>query len=336
MDKDHLEFKKLQRGYRSLEHMAEFLRRFPGFEDVHRSTLSRWFKHPTRRTALAIDILKGGVTNRSVTLAYPQIIEAVPAIMMMWAPTPGSRPYGSLLKNHGVDLRGHVTRGQQTLQLICSDGVDLAVAAAEENLTLPDHVVPLCTVANSFLHCAATTQIRNVGDLHGKVVGVDGSPGMVENVREVLKKRGVQPKRVEVLDSQADCTVLLVSRTVEAVFGGALFVENIEQAFRYIRSSPIQLHKVDLGHLNPMRLILFANFRRADPSAVRAYLWCLLECIAYAESHKDKASFHGDVASLFSISSNMARAVLSSSTFGLRDEGTTGILTLWHREVSQL
>ena len=69
--------KFLQKKIGSIEKIAFILKQHPGFEDVCRETVWRWFKNPVRRTGIAVAILESRDHNRRLPGSMVRDIEKV-------------------------------------------------------------------------------------------------------------------------------------------------------------------------------------------------------------------------------------------------------------------
>ena len=64
--------------------MAAALRVHEGFEDLNRSTLSRWMKHPTQRTDRALQLLDSRLPSVRLRIGETKTLSVIPASMLLW------------------------------------------------------------------------------------------------------------------------------------------------------------------------------------------------------------------------------------------------------------
>lgn len=318
----------MRRRFISLEAMAEALRVHAGFEDLNRSTLSRWMKRPTSRTVRALELLTARLASVRLSVGETRTLSVIPSSMVLWDVTDGT-PYGRLQRRYGIRTRAHPTaHGKASLELLVSGEADVAVVPGDLLHWFPPHCGRLCRLSRVYIAGASTRLVDSAFDLRGCRFGILSGSSFGTRLSFESRNWGFELPPPLLLSSLKDCVQALVDGRIQCVAGWEPFVSHTRRA----AARHISLHPIPQGVLGWFEMHVGVNLRTADPGAVRAYLVSLEEAVRFTNARKSVASFHTEIARRYSMAPSEVRQILTNIIFGLEDLEPGTILTLWERE----
>jgi len=322
------ELAAMRRRFASLEAMAEALRVHEGFENLNRSTLSRWMQRPTGRTGRALELLDSRLASVPLRIGETRTLSVIPASMLLWDASAGT-PYGLLAKRYKIQPEVHPTaHGQEGLELLVAGKTDLAVVPADLLHWIPSHCGRLCRLARVYIAGISTRLVDSAFDLKGCRFGILSGSSFGTRLSFESRNWGFDLPPPLPLPSLDDCVRALVDGRIHCVAGWEPFVSHARRA----AGRRIALHTIPQGVLGSFELHMAVNLRTAHPSGVRAYLVSLAEAVRFTNGRKSVASFHAEIARRYSMAPAEVRQVLTSVLFGVEDLEPGPVLKLWERE----
>lgn len=320
----------MRKRFTSLEAMAEALRVHEGFEDLNRSTLSRWMKRPTARAGRALELLDTHLGTVGLRVGETPTLSVVPASMLLWDPRSGT-PYGLLERRYGIRPEVFQTaHGKEGLELLVGDRADLAVVPADLLHWFPAHCARLCRLARVYVAGVATRLVDSPFDLRGCRFGILSGSSFGTRLKVESGNWGFQLPPPLPLPSLKACVDALVDGRIQCVAGWEPFVSHARRA----AGRRVSLYPVPQGVLGWFELHVAVNLRTSHPGGIRAYLTSLTETVRFTNARKSVASFHAEIAHRYSMSASEVRQVLTSVSFGVEDLEPATVLKLWERDAS--
>jgi len=318
----------LRQRFTSLEEMAGALRVHPGFEQLHRATLSRWMEHPSPRAALAIRILNSQLPPARLRIAEPQSLSVLPSSMLTWAPEP-RKPYGLLQMRYGISAREEKTwSGGEAFELLDKGRAEIALGSTDLLAQLGPDCRRVCSLSKVYVTAIARVRIESVSDLHGKTFGYLKGSAFGMRLEHLTRTWGIHLPPPLSLETVKDCVQALLAGRIQGMFGSEPSVSQVRRALE--RSLPV--FPVRQGLLGSYEMHVAVNRKLAHPAAVRSYLRGLKETTRYANARKSVAAFQAEVASRFQMKQGDVREVLSNTIYLLSDLDPDTVLSLWERE----
>lgn len=322
----------LRERYTSLEQMADALRVHPGFEDLNRSTLSRWLKDPPQRAAVAVRILNSHRPATRLRMALPHALSLIPAWMLTWE-AEERKPYGLLSKRCGLRTEVKPTQhGGPALEALMKGEVDLAVVPGDMLGQLGRDCRRICLVSKSYVAGIATQLIEAVSDLKGKSFGVVAGSAFATRLSEVGRTWGIEVRPPVVFQSPKDIVQALLAGQINGMIGSEPSVSQVRRAV----ARSLELFPIREGLLGWFEMHLAANIRTAPPNGVRCYLAALQETTDYSTARKSVAAFQAEIASRFGMDQADVRSMLTNIAFSEGPLEPVPVLALWEREVVKL
>jgi len=318
--------------YSSLEEMADALRVQPGFEDLNRSTISRWLKNPPQRAHVAVQILNSRRTATRLRLAQAETLSLIPSWMLTWEAEDG-KPYGLLEKQYGIAAKVQPTRqAGPALEMLVKGEVDVALVPGDMLGQLGRNCRRVCLLSQLYVTGIATRLIEAVSDLQGNTFGIVAGSAFATRLSEASRTWGFELRPPLAFSTPKDIVQALLARKINGMVGSEPSVSQVRRAVaRSLKTFPIRE-----GLLGWFEMHVAVNMKVAAPGAVRAYLWGLQETAQYANSRKSVAAFQAEMASRYGMDQADVRSVLTNTTFALRDFEPAPVLALWEREVVDL
>ncbi len=322
----------LREHYTSLEEMAEALRAHPGFEDLNRSTLSRWLKNPPQRARVAVQILNSRQAGTRLRIAEPQTLSLLPSSMLTWEVEQG-KPYGLLAKQYGVAAEVQPTRhGGPALELLIKGKVDVAVVPRDMLSQLGHDCRRVCLLSKLYVTGLATRAIDAVSDLKGKTFGIVAGSAFGTRLHEVSLSWGITLPQPLAFPTPKDIVQALLARRIDGMVGSEPSVSHVRRAV----GRSLQVFPVREGLLGWFEMHVAVNLKTAQPACVRAYLCGLQGTVEYTNARKSVAAFQAEIASRYGMDQADVRSILTNTTFSLGEFEPASVLTLWEREAVSL
>ena len=326
------ELAAVRQRFTSLEAMAEALRVHEGFEDLNRSTLSRWMKRPTQRTQRALQLLTSRVHSVRLRIGETKTLSVLPASMLLWDFKEGT-PYGRLAKRYGIQPEVHPTaHGKDGLEILVSGEADLAVVPGDLLHWFPSHCARLCRLSRVYIAGISTRLIDSAFDLRDCRFGILAGSSFGTRLRHESRSWGFELAPPLLLPSLEDCVAALLAGRIQGVAGWEPFVSHARQATR----RHMTLHPIPRGVLGWFEMHVAVNLRTADSSGVRSYLLSLEEAVRYTNGRRSVASFHKEIAQQYRMTISEVRNILTNIIFAVEDLEPTTVLKLWERETAFL
>ncbi len=348
MNKLRKELDSLREKYISIEQMADALRVYPGFENIDRTTVWRWFKKPTKRTAAAIRVLKSkGEVAANLRIAEIESFWTLPSLMLSWAPEEG-KPYGLLKKEWNVELkRESIGSFTKACERVYHDETDIALAPRTSLRTGPQF---LCSIGRANVMCITRKKIQSTWDLAGIRFAAPPDLFFYSALRDTLDKGLfiVKPedekdsKRWELIaekrplflsdaEGPESCARQMKTKEIDGVIAWEPF---LSMSKREAEKLGVRVFPAPPGTLGTVVVGLYVS-HKAGPRALRAYLWSLQKTIDYLNTKKSQEPFQAEIASRFGIDRKDVERTFSSIDWKLSDLNGNMILQFWEREVSQ-
>ena len=320
----------IRQRYVSLEEMAEALRRHPGFEGLNRATISRWLVKPSRRAALAIEILNSRTAPRTrLRIAQTNSLAALPSTMVASDSDEG-KGWGLLARRYGVTATVVVSNtGGEAFELLEKGQVEMALGSRDLLPQLGRDCRRLCSLSRTFITGITTHPVEAVADLRGRVFGfLAGSP-FGARIEALARNWGIAlPAPVPLRDTK-ECAEALRAGRVAGMVGTAT---NTGQVRRAVQRA-VHLFPMPQGMLGSYELEVAVNPRLASPASVRAYLYALQETAEYVNYRKTIETFQAEIAERVHMDRSDVRHILTNSIFGLTSLEPATVLALWEQEV---
>jgi hypothetical protein len=322
------EFKKIAARYASLERLAETLRPYAGFEKINRATIHRWLDRPSRRTELAIDILKSNHLPAKLKIAEPRSLLVLPSMMIEWKPK-GSKPYGQMTKRFGVEVEKVVVKtGGEALEHLEAGSVDIALAAPSLLSKYSPNCRRVCSLTRSPILGIANRRIDSIPDLKGLRCGYLAGSAVPQQLEDLDRKHRLNLKLEQGFNDANDCVDAFHNNNIDCFVAWQPFISQVKNSIPEL--IPVRDSVFDFIEIH---VVVNANI--AHPRTVRAYLECLQESVEYINKHNAKDAFHGEInaqlANVAPMSKPDIRSVLENSVFSLEDCDLATILLLWQR-----
>lgn len=329
MDKKVLkQLTAIRERYTSLEEMAEALRAHPGFEDLNRSTLSRWLKNPQQRARLAVEILNSRRAAMRLRIAEPQTLSLVPSSMLTWEVEQG-KPYGVLKKQYGVVAEVQPTRhGGPALEALVKGKADIAVVPRDMLSQVGPDCRRVCLLSKLYVTGLATQAIDAISELKGKRFGIVAGSAFGTRLHEVSLSWGITLPQPLAFPAPKDIVQALLARQIDGMVGSEPSVSHVRRAV----GRSLQIFPIRGGLLGWFEMHVVLNLKTTQPACVRAYLCGLLETVEYTNARKSVAVFQAEIASRYGMDEADVRSILTNTTFCLGEFEPAPVLTLWERE----
>ena len=324
------ELASMRERFTSLEAMAEALRVYEGFEDLNRSTLSRWMKQPTSRARRALALLSAGLDAVRLRVGETRTLSVIPASMLLWE-AKGGTPYGLLARKYGLHPEIHPTsHGKDGLELLVGGRADLAVVPGDLLHWFPSYCARLCMLARVYIAGVSTRLVDSAFDLRGCRFGILSGSSFATRLSSESRNWGFELPPPLPLPSLKHCVEALIDGRIQGVAGWEPFVSHARRA----AGRHISLHPIPQGALGWFEMHVAVNLRTASPAGVRAYLVSLDEAVRFTNARKSVASFHSEIAARYKMAASEVRQILTNIIFGLEDLEPTTVLKLWEREAA--
>ncbi len=324
------EFASVRRRFTSLEAMAEALRVHEGFEDLNRSTLSRWMKRPTQRTHRAVQLLKSRLQSVRLRIGETKTLSVLPASMLLWD-VKDPTPYGQLARRYGIQPEIHPTaHGKAGLEILVSGQADLAVVPGDLIHWFPSHCARLCLLSRVYIAGISTRLVDSAFDLRDCRFGILSGSSFGTRLNHESRKWGFELPPPLFFPSLEDCVRALSDGRIQGVAGWEPFVSHARRAAR----RHVSLHPIPQGVLGWFEMHVALNLRTANPSGVRAYLVSLEEAVRFTNGRRSVASFHAEIARRYGMTPSQVRHILTNIIFAVEDLEPTTVLKLWERETA--
>ena len=319
----------IRQRYVSLEEMAEALRRHPGFEDLNRATISRWLEKPTRRAALAIEILNSRRASTRLRLAQPNSLSVLPSTMMLWGADEG-RTYGLLAKRYNVEaVLSQTATGGEAFDLLEKGQAEIALASRDLLPQLGKDCYRLCTLSKTYIVGFVAQPVEAITDLRGLRFGfLTGSP-FGSRFEALAKNWGLTVPQPVGLPTVKDCADALRAGRINGVVGAATAMGQIRRA----AERSVRLFTVPQGMLGSYEMEVAVNQKIAQPATVRAYLYALQETAEYVNYRKTVEAFQAEISGRVQMERHDVRNILTNSIFSVSNLEPRTILALWEQEV---
>jgi ABC-type amino acid transport substrate-binding protein len=350
----------LEKSFGGTERLIQVLRRAPGMEKIHRSTIHRW-KNATKpgvkidsgKLAEAVEFLAVRKNETTLSLALPDTLQILPVLLLLWDDVHSNAnlgvrkksPYG-LLKRLGVNPIYQWCAGGRAALALLQDrrkGFDIAFAAREfgGDSSLEEEYFRVCGITVSQWSGVARTELSDVFDLAGKRVGFNPKTAIPAKLSQLEAELKIQVERVAAEDS-GELARALRDERIDVVLGW-------EPLLSEIRTSGVS-DDVPIKSINFLRsdLIRYAVEvdlfvqKAARPDAVRIFLDALDESNTYVsdpDHHEEIARVCEDkVPRRWRLSRRMVLETLNpkTSTFEIRDLDQKVARYLWKGEIEQL
>lgn len=297
--------------FTSLEAMAEALRVHEGFEDLNRSTLSRWMKHPTRRSERALELLNAPLPSVRLRVGETRTLSVIPTSMLLWEPTDAT-PYGMLARRYGISSQIHRTsHGKDGLELLVSGKTDLAVIPGDLLHWFPSHCARLCRLSRVYIAGASVHLVDSAFDLRGCRFGILAGSSFGTRLTVESRNWGFELPPPVLLPSLKDCVEALVDGRIQCVAGWEPFISHVRRA----AGRHTTLHPIPQGVLGWFEMHVGVNLQTAHPGGVRAYLVSLDEAVRFTNARKSVASFHAEIAKRYKMAPAEVRQILTNIMF---------------------
>jgi hypothetical protein len=324
------ELASMRERFTSLEAMADALRVHEGFEDLNRSTLSRWMKQPTSRARRALSLLNSDLETVRLRVGETKALSVMPASMLLWETKAGT-PYGILARKYGIHTEIYPTsHGKDGLELLTSGKADLAVVPGDLLHWFPSYCARLCLLARVYIAGVSTRLIDSAFDLRGCRFGILSGSSFATRLSNESRNWGFELPPPLPLGSLKDCVHALVDGRIQGVAGWEPFVSHVRRA----AGRQVTLHPIPQGALGWFEMHVAVNLRTANPSGVRAYLVSLEEAVRFTNARKSVTSFHAEIAARYKMAASEVRQILTNIIFGLDELEPTTVLKLWEREAA--
>lgn len=159
------------------------------------------------------------------------------------------------------------------------EGVDdFGVAAAPQVALARQKGTPIVAVGSLVPRPTATmmwlrgSKIHAVADLRGKIIGIPGLPFQRDLLDAVLKRAGVAPGEVKVVQEGYGLAAKLASRRVDAIFGGSRSVEGAELESRGLDPVVTPVGRLGIPPYEEMVWVARKDFAQENPGVVRGFI----------------------------------------------------------------
>lgn len=322
----------LRERYTSLEEVAGALQVHPGFEDLNRSTLSRWLKNPPQRARVAVAIFSSRRAPTRLRIAEPETLSLIPSAMLTWE-AEKRKPYGLLKKQYGVEAEVQPTRhGGPALELLVKGKADIAIVPRDMLSQLGHACRRICLLSKLYVTGLATRPIETVSDLKGKVFGIVAGSAFGTRLNDVSRTWGIALPPPLVFPTPKDIVQALLAGQISGMVGSEPSVSHIRRAL----GRSLQVFTIREGLLGWFEMHVAVNLKTTHPACVRAYLAGLQETVYYTNARKTVAAFQAEIASRYGMDQADVRSILTNTTFSVGELEPAPILTLWEREAVEL
>ena len=321
-----------RRRFSSLEAMAEALRVHAEFEDLNRSTVSRWMKRPTHRAERALQLLNSPLPSVRLRVGETRTLSVIPTSMLLWE-AKDPTPYGMLARRYGIESDVHPTlHGKDGLELLVSGKADLAVIPGDLLHWFPSHCARLCRLSRVYIAGASIRLVDSAFDLRGCRFGILSGSSFGTRLTFESRNWGFELPPPLLLPSLKACVQALFDGKIQCIAGWEPFVSHARRA----AGRQMPLHPIPQGVLGWFEMHVGVNLQTAHPGGVRAYLVSLEEAVRFTNARKSVASFHAEIARRYKMAPSEVRQILTNIIFGLEDLEPTTVLKLWEREAHSL
>ncbi len=322
----------LRERFTSLEEMAEALRVHPGFEQLHRATLSRWMERPSARSSLAVQILNARLPPARLRIAEPHSLSVLPSAMLSWE-AELRKPYGLLQKRYGLATAEEKTwSGGDAFELLAKARAEIALGSTDLLTQLGPDCLRVCSLSKVYITGVARVRIESVSDLQGKTFGYLKGSAFGIRLEHLTRTWGIHLPPPLSLETVKHCVRALQAGRIQGMFGSEPFVSHVSRTLG--RSLPI--FPLRQGLLGSYEMHVAVNLRTVHPATVRAYLSSLQEAIRYTNGRNAVPAFHAEIASRYQMDPWEVRNVLTNIHFSLGNFEPAALLRLWEREVVEL
>ncbi len=319
----------IRQRYVSLEEMAEALRRHPGFEGLNRATISRWLVRPTRRAALAVEILNSRTAARArLRIAQTNSLAALPSTMV--AAVSSGKGWGLLGQRYGVTATVVVCNtGGEAFDLLEKGQAEIALGSRDLLPQLGRDCCRLCSLSKTFITGITSQPVEAVADLRGRTFGfLAGSP-FGARLEALARNWGIAVPAPVPLRDVKECGEALRQGRIAGMIGTATNTGQVRRAVE----RHTHLFPMPQGMLGSYELEVAVNLRLAAPAGIRAYLYALRETAEYVNYRKSVETFQAEIAEHARMDRGDVRHILTNSIYGLTGLEPATVLALWEQEV---
>jgi hypothetical protein len=322
------ELNLIRQRFSSLDSMAAALRAHPGFEQTHRSTISRWFTDPKKRTEEAIGVLRAWRAPSVIRIAENKTLSVIPSSMLQWDVEQGT-PHGLLAGRYDMTPEVHSTpHGDGSFEYLTSNRADVAVIPGDLVPRLPAFCARLCLLSKVYIAGISSKPVMTAFELKNKRFATLAGSSFVTRLKFESRNWGFELVPPLILPSLQDCVRALIDGSAHCVAGWEPFVTHARRAVE--RSRPV--HAIPHGVLGFFEMHVAVNLKTAHAAAVRAYLSGLQETVSYTNGRKSVAAFHNEIAKRYSLEPSEVRNILNNVIFSASELEAATALRLWERE----
>lgn len=159
------------------------------------------------------------------------------------------------------------------------EGVDdLGVAALPQIALAEEKGAPIVAVGSLVPRTTATfmwlpgSHVHSVADLRGKAVGIPGLRFQREMLEVALRRAGVPPAQVKIVQGRYGLAEKLATGRVDAIFGGSRGLEGVELESRGLNPSITPVGRLGIPPYEEMLWIARRDFASRHPGVIRHFL----------------------------------------------------------------
>jgi len=181
------------------------------------------------------------------------------------------------------------------IKQVAAGRTDLAISYEPEVVLARDQgldVVAVAALVNAPLTSLISLPeagIRSAVDLTGKTVVTAGIPYQTAYLETILRRAGVDPDSVELVDVGFNLMPPVISGRADAMFGGFLNVEGVDLAERGLDPRVVPVDRLGIPTYDELVLVADGERVESDPEPIRRFL-AALERGTYAAADRPGAA----------------------------------------------
>ncbi|MCL4286264.1 MAG: ABC transporter substrate-binding protein [Thermoleophilia bacterium] len=196
----------------------------------------------------------------------------------------------------GLDVNPQVPSDPAApIKQVAAGRTDLAISYEPEVILARDQgldVVAVAALVNGPLTSLISLPeagIETAADLAGKTVVTAGIPYQAAYLETILRRAGVDPESVDLVDVGFNLMPPVISGRADAMFGGFLNVEGVDLAERGLDPRVVPVDRLGIPTYDELVLVADRERVESDPEPIRAFL-AALERGTYAAARNPQAT----------------------------------------------
>ena len=303
----------LKARYGTLENMVKELRKYPSFNKISKSSLSRWLSSPSDRTQLAINFLNQKFANSKISIAVSDTLWSLNFKLLFddrYQDLANKYHFGAPLKENGVDVLFKTPdTGGEAITLLETGEVDIAVAAKE--FSNGDSMSYLCDVSSSLLSGISRKPIES-----RKAFYCDYKIGFprATKLRTLIKDFAIEWGAIEPNTyplASSDFTLALLNEDIDALIGWEPMIGKVQDQLK----KKVKLYSIPQGMLGKMNMVLYANTNKLDVKTLFPLFQSLDQVTHFLQENKLKEEVIKVVSDIEGIHKDQVYSILKDSFF---------------------